>query len=919
MTQQRYIIGIDLGTTNSAVSYVDLADNTSLQPRIKIFKIPQLTAFGEVSRLSVLPSFLYLFESYDMDPESLSLPWDVDENQITGAFARDYGAKIPSRLVSSAKSWLCHDRIDRKAPVLPWGDGDHIKRVSPVEASASYLKHIRMAWNNRMQDDEDNYLENQMVIITVPASFDEIARDLTIEAAHLAGIPDITLLEEPLAAFYSWLIRHENDWNEFIQPGQLILVCDSGGGTTDFTLITLREVDGSPRFERIAVGDHLILGGDNIDLTLARKVERNFGSKSLGLLNINRWQALCHQCRQAKEDILDGKSKSKVITLVGEGSKIIGGTLSASIDFDEIKNTVLNGFFPILSPETKPDEKERKGITEFGLPYEQEPAITKHLCIFLERHIKDVQTVIGRENPRPDLILFNGGTLKSKIVQERIKSAICHWFNEDNPDLVEILTNPDPSLAVAQGASYYGLVKTGQGVRVGSGSARAYYLGVATSDGGDAVCIVERGLEEGSVVKLKDKSFEVLTNQPVNFDLYSSSFRAGDLAGDLVKIDGSLTPLPVLKTVIKYGKKAGQTVLPIQIEVDYTELGTLALWCCSAKTNHRWQLQFELRGRNINLQVANKEVFEESLIDEVRLKIQEVFSAEFSGNPEELVKIITNVVERPRKRWPLSFLRAVIDELFRLKSGRKISPSHESRWLNLTGYCLRPGFGDALDDHRIGNLWKLHKPGPVFNKNSQVRPEWWILWRRVAGGLSAGQQRQFAQELNSILKSKKKGPRISPQERIEIWMTLANMERLIIKDKIELGRILLDEIRPKKCKPQHWWALSRIGAREPLYGPIDRVISPQIIDEWIDIILSRIWRNLKPVGITLAQMARLTGDRKRDLEQNTLNRVIDWLNRHDVAESQIKCLKEVIPISRKEEDVIFGESLPSGIILSKPD
>ncbi len=923
LLDKRFIIGIDLGTTNSAVSYVDLQKDSAKKPIIKIFKIPQLTGPGEFSGLPVLPSFLYVPGSYDISREAISIPWESSDNNFVGAFARDHGAKVPARLVSSAKSWLCHSNVDRKARILPWGAGDDVYKVSPVEATASFLQHIKKAWNSTKGDDEELYLENQIIIITVPASFDEVARDLTVEAASMAGLSNVTLLEEPLAAFYSWLIRHEHHWSEFVKPNELILVCDVGGGTTDFTLITLREVDGSPRFERIAVGDHLILGGDNVDLALARRIEMRFGKKKPSL-NGDRWKALCHQCRQAKEVILDGKEESKKITLMGVGTKLIAGTISADLERKEVEETVVEGFFPLADRKNSKKRIARKGITEFGLPYEQEPAITRHLGWFLDQHKEDVKKVLNKDHHAPDLILFNGGSLKPAIIQERVRSAIRHWFKEEDTSLPRVLENPDPDLSVALGASYYGLVKIGRGVRVGSGSARAYYLGVAkgkdeiqNSDKRNAICLVERGLEEGTNIELKDKRFEVLTNQPVSFDVYSSSFRSGDRCGDLVKIDDSLTSLPPIQTVVQFGKKGVKTSIPVQIEASYTEMGTLALWCRSLVSNHRWQLQFQLRDVSAPADVLDREVFEESIVEDVRSKVHKVLSQRVESSLlDSLVKDITKIVGRSKEKWPLGFIRNISDELLKLINTRKFGPEHESRWLNLTGFCMRPGFGDGFDDHRIKKIWKIHKEGPIYTKNAQVRTEWWIMWRRVAGGLKPGQQRQFLQDLTPVIMPKKgTKSKIPPQEGLEIWMAVANMERLLVKDKVKLGRMLLSEIKPKKCKPQHFWSLSRIGARELLYGPVDRVISADEVSSWIETILSQNWRNPKPVGSALAQLARKTGDRMRDLDSSTIDRVVDWMSEYDFFASHIRYLKDVIPMEKEEESAIFGESLPTGIIL----
>jgi len=883
-----YIIGIDLGTTNSALSYADLREKT---PQIRIFAIPQLTGAGEISALPVLPSFLYIPGKYET-----ALP----ENFV-GILARDYGAKIPSRLVSSAKSWLCHSNVDRHAKILPYGAGDEVFKVSPVQASAEYLKHLRMAWNTAQGDDEDLWLEHQTIIITVPASFDEVARDLTIEAANLAGLKRVTLIEEPLAAFYNWLIRHENCWGDFVKPGELILVCDVGGGTTDFTLISLRESDtGGPRFERIAVGEHLILGGDNMDLALARQVEIRFSDKKSSL-SADRWKSLCHQCRQAKELLLSQQIKSKKITLMGEGAKLIAKTLSATLTGKEAEKVIVEGFFPMVEPESAKIAPNRKGITEFGLPYQHEPAITRHLGQFLARH-----------HAKPDLILFNGGALKPLVIQERIRAAIRYWFKENDERIPRVLENPDPDLAVALGASYYGLVKTGRGVKVGSGSARSFYLGIEARGQKAALCLIERGLDEGSHIELADKQFEVIANQPVSFDVYSSSFRSGDRCGDLIDIDDSLTALPPIRTMVQFGKKGTQTRIPAQIEAEYSEVGTLALWCKSGISEHRWRLQFQLRGNDGAAAVPAQDMIEDSMAKAACLKVRLMFSDAGMNCSDTLVKEIAALAEMPKEKWSLGFIRSLSDELIAAIDARKMKPDMESLWLNLSGFCLRPGFGDGFDEHRLKSAWKIYKPGPVYANNARVRSEWWIFWRRVAGGLNSGQQRQFIQDLSSAIISGK--GKIAPQERIEIWMAVANMERLLAKDKVIWGRKLLSEISPKKCRPQQFWALSRIGARELLYGSADRVIPPHEAASWIEAILSQDWHEIKPVGAALSLMGRKTGDRMRDIEDALRERIIIWLEQHDL-NSHVRFLKEAVSMEMPEQNAMFGESLPSGIVL----
>ncbi|GBC61076.1 molecular chaperone DnaK [Desulfonema ishimotonii] len=608
---------------------------------------------------------------------------------------------------------------------------------------------------------------------------------------------------------------------------------------------------------------------------------------------------------------------------MGKGKKLIAGTLSAELNRQDIEDALLEGFFPIASPQDKKREDLRKGITEFGLPYESEPAITRHMGWFLEQHRADVKQILGRENPSPDLVLFNGGSLKAGVVQERIREALRQWFGIPDERLPRVLENPDPDLAVALGASYYGLVKIGQGVRVGSGSPRSYYLGVTTRDqalsdnGKQAICLVERGLDEGSPIELADKKFEVLTNQPVSFDIYSSSFRSGDRSGDLVTVDDSLSALPPIQTVVRFGKKGQQTRIPVQIEARYTEMGTLALWCRSSVTDHRWQLQFQLRNTDTPADISDGDIFDATVPEAVCEKIGEAFSKQAESRClDGLVRSITAIVGRPREKWPLQLIRAIADELLKRIAARGLKSSTEARWLNLTGFCLRPGFGDGFDEHRVRKLWKIYKNGPIHASSPQVRSEWWIMWRRIAGGLKPGQQRQFIQDLSPVMLAKKGGgSRVSPQERLEVWMAVANMEKLLVKDKVKWGRQLLSELTPKKSTPQHFWALSRIGAREPLYGPVDRVIPPEEVTRWIQKLTGVSWASAKPVAAALAQMARKTGDRVRDPEAPVSEQVAEWMAENGFSTAYGRQIREVVPIEKQEENTIFGESLPSGIVL----
>jgi len=399
--QKRFIVGIDLGTTNSAVGYIDLHDVSPGSIEIKSFDIIQLASKGRLERLKTLPSFLYLPGKYEFERGVTALPWDEERDYAVGTFARDQGALVPGRLVSSAKSWLCHGGVDRDAPILPWGSAEDVEKISPITASARYIQHIREAWNYTMEA----RLEEQEVVLTVPASFDEVARELTLRAAREAGLENVTLLEEPLASFYSWLSQHEESWDKSIRPGQHLLVCDVGGGTTDFTLISCQEGDKGPRLERLAVGNHLLLGGDNIDLAIAALAEKKISQE----LDPARWQMLFHQCRQAKERLLSGNGVQKTsVRLAGRGRTLVGGTLVVELERGEVERTILEGFFPEVDMEqAAASPPQEKGLREMGLPFESDPAVTRHLARFISRQGQ------GR---LPDVILFNGGTLKPESI-----------------------------------------------------------------------------------------------------------------------------------------------------------------------------------------------------------------------------------------------------------------------------------------------------------------------------------------------------------------------------------------------------------------------------------------------------------------------------------------------------------------------
>jgi hypothetical protein len=938
----RYVIGIDLGTTNSALAYVDLNPQHGFPKdrSIRFFQIPQLVAPGEMAKRAVLPSFLYLPGPYELPPGSTALPWDRERNHVVGEFAREQGALVPGRLVSSAKSWLCHGGVDRTAPILPWGGADGVQKVSPVEASSRYLQHLREAWNEVAAEGREGYrLEEQLVILTVPASFDEVARELTVVAAREAGLARVVLLEEPLAAFYAWLSRHEADWQGEMEAGQLIWICDVGGGTTDFTVVGIREGEKGLRFDRLAVGEHLMLGGDNMDLTLGRHLERRLLGGA-GRLEPKRWHHLCHQCRKAKETLLDpsGKGSSMDITVVGSGGKLIAGTLRGTLVEEEVRRLIIDGFFPFVPLDATPEGGPRTGLTEWGLPYVKDPAVTRHMAAFWRRFQGLIAEETGREIPYPDFLLFNGGALAPASITERLTEVVQGWFQETAGKgwAPEELDNPHPELAVAVGAAYYGLVRLGEGVRVGAGSPRSFYVEVGMGEAETkenrrhAVCLVPRGTEEGSEMTLETPAFEVLANQPAAFQLMSSSTRLGDRLGDIVELDEEeLTIFPPIHTVLRYGKKGLARRLPVQLAAKLTEVGTLELWCRSQQSRHQWQLQFDVRreGEPGPAFEDAGETLERAAIEGASEKIRSAFEgAEGLKRPpaERLVKDLEELLEVHKEEWATPVIRELADSLFEVEKGRRLTPQHEARWFNLLGFCLRPGFGDPLDEWRMKEVWKVYLQGLHFPRQVSGRTEFWIFLRRVAGGLNAGRQWHVYQQVLPYLqpdgtrktKAGKFPKRMNAQETLELWMAMANFERLPAEAKVELGRVLLQRVS-RKTKPQELWALSRFGARSLFYGPLDRVIPREEATSWLESLLSSDLSPREAVGRALVQLSRLTGDRERDVSEQMRKKVAQWLEQLPGENHLLDALFQAEGVlSQQEKDWVFGESLPTGLLLS---
>lgn len=996
----RYCIGIDLGTTNTALAYVEM--RRGQEGKILSFPIPQLVAPGELGRRMLLPSFLYLAGEHDWPAGASALPWDTERRYVVGELAREQGARVPGRLVSSAKSWLCHAGVDRQAAILPWNGLPDVPRVSPVQASSRYLQHLVEAWNwTFAQQDADARLERQTVVLTIPASFDEMARQLTLEAARLAGLENVILLEEPQAAFYAWMAAGQCEifahgesvalrrTEEALQPGMWCVVIDVGGGTTDFTLIEAVEHHGELGLVRQAVGDHLLLGGDNMDLALARYVEQKLNLA--GKLDAVAFFQLAQACRRAKELLLGEQAPQAVpVTVIGRGRAVVGSTFTTTLTSEEIADVLLQGFFPFSSFDTGPHMGTRLGLHEMGLPYVSDPAIPRHLAAFL-------RTFAG-DRP-PDAVLFNGGVFQSARLRQRLLAVMQPWYNSaDRAWQPRVLTNPSLDLAVAWGAAYYGWLRHSGGQRIRSGLARSYYLGVAAGEGNGGkespsgtpadtsdetvtvLCVAPRQLEEGNEIRLDKPEMLLALGQPVQFPLFASAVRSQDQPGQILRLPRRhLQALPALSTVLKGGKRSGAREIPVAVTARLTEIGTLELALASGLGEQRWKLEFPLRQLASPRPVESSsslpdqdaeasagkehisETWPQELLESAGQLIREAFAANASDAVLQLPKRLEEVLHTPRDHWPIALCRQLWPFLAECASQRWRSPTHVARWYHLVGFCLRPGFGESLDSHRVEHLWKLltvpgKSGGTASLRGSDGGAEYWILWRRVAGGLAPSLQQAIFDRLRPfLLPQKGKSPpyRPNPHEWAEMWRAAASLERLPPASKQALGETLLRQLRRRPWPTHLFWSLARLGSRQPLYGPWNTVLPAELVATWLRELLA-----LEPILATgarqlpiskpdadagesmprntqqpqpevslhelrdwlfcLTQLARRTGIRTLDIEESLRQEVLARLEQFAAPPDGCQAVREGGQRAVHEAGRLFGESLPLGLRLAGP-
>ncbi len=948
-----YIVGIDLGTTHTVVAYAPRKGARGGVPAVQLLEIEQLVAPGEVAALPLLPSVRYHPAPGELAAGELQLPWTpaaeaAQAPAVIGRLARKLGAQVPGRMVASAKSWLSHTAVDRLAPILPWGAPPDVPKVSPVQASASYLAHVRAAWDAKFPK---HPLAQQDIVLTVPASFDEGARTLVVTAAREAGLPQLRLLEEPQAAFYDWLFRHRSTLKKELTTTRLILVVDVGGGTTDLSLIKVEMVEGEPVLTRIGVGNHLMLGGDNMDLAMAHGVESrlNGTSPSAARLSASALAQLLERCRAAKEQLLalDAPEQTQ-ITLLGSGSRLIGSSRSVTLLRQEVEQLIVDGFFPQVAA-SDCAKQGRGGIVEFGLPFARDPAITRHIADFLRQHASQM----------PDALLLNGGVFRAHALAWRLQNLLESWRGAP----LQLLHNDNPDVAVARGAVAYALSQQGFAPKIGGGSARSYFLLLDDATGKKSqprgICILPRGSEPGQETLLAGRTFALRLGQPVRFHLLSTTTDGANHAphglGELIDLDlDSFVRLPPIAMVLEAAPADstcatalnGKKELPVQLSTALTEVGTLEMHCVSlADPAQRWRLEFDLRQQPGEGALAADATDGKASGSHPRAaqaieKIERIFGASAKGvTPKDVTQLRAGLDQLlgEREQWPTPLLRQLFDALWQRAKGRRRSAEHERVWLNLAGFCLRPGCGDPLDGWRVQQLWSQYPLGVQHSKDKQVSAEWWTLWRRVAGGLGAPEQLRLLDAFAFNLHMQEHGAEKTDDEALaskpvkgsedDMLRLGAALERIPVDYKAEIGHWLLDRFHKTQAKQAHsggkagahesryLWALGRLGARQPFYGNSHDVVPLEVASSWVETLLSLDWKRVEPAAFAATHLARVTGDRARDLSLDLREKIIPRLAAIHAPAIWSRMVREHVQLDESTQQRMFGESLPPGLKL----
>jgi hypothetical protein len=936
----RYIVGIDLGTSSCSLAYFD---THCPEKGLQIMPIAQWVGSGQLGELPLLPSFCYFLEKHEIKNQQFALCQFVAAPEgspyLVGSFARTQASSVPDRVAHAAKSWLCHGGVDRRNNILPWHSESILgeKRISPVFASSLYLQHLRLVWNQRIAaHDPVQLLEEQQIVITVPASFDEIASALTLDAAEMAGLPrrNLRLLEEPQAAWYFW--QYSNSGNTLIapeklqqllrvQPGQeqLVLVCDIGGGTTDFSLLKVAAADASSlEIRRVEVSTHILLGGDNFDLALSYFVESRAKEQGLRSLSRRQWAKLLGDARWLKEKAFAAAAAGEArdyplhLAIAPDGARLLGQGATLSLSQGEIVDLIVEGFFPLCAKDA-PLREKASSLKEWGLPHPQESAITRHLADFLK----------GRS---VDGVLCTGGSLLPQLLRERLFAQIAAW-QEKRPLLLE---NSDYELSVCAGAAVYGACLRHQEGQVASGYPRSLYLAVAAK--GEAkqslVCIVPRGFSGEETLRIDQVPLQALVGQAVAFTLWASPQRA-DKAGAVLNHQGDdVLPLPPLCTVLQLPgaspRKTGQ-LLKVQLEVNLSATGLLTIYCVGAgEAELRWPLTFNVQEAGFSRRTSSSEERDEkhdstssnaesSDLHQVGQRLAALFGKRDGSTGNEVKsKLVWQFLESTlggdKYTWDLQLLRRLWDLIKEGETRRGRSREHEALWLSLAGFCLRPGYGLEDDSFRMDRLWQAYgRGGPFFPQEKRVEDQWWIMWRRTAGGLDRERQEKLCNKVFPQLRSGQASP--------EVILLLGALERVEMQKRLRLAEILLEQVTAGKSKflEQKMWALTRIASRRPLYAGADTIVPPAYVERWC-VQLADMPSTLLPAPLFVAFAAaagRKLDDRNFDISEESREQFIAALTRARASAGQIKQVAQYCAVDKGSYEQLFGEQLPPGIVL----
>lgn len=924
LTIPEYFIGVDLGTTNIVVCY---ADNKANSP-LKQLAIPQLVAAGQVSSLPMLAASRYHYLQ-ELDHDKLILPWAIDAINsslppaIIGKWAAELGASVPTRLISSAKSWLSHEQASEGQIRLPIEPDPQISTCTPLEVTAGYLAYIQAAWDFQFPDAK---FSRQEIVITVPASFDDVARSLTIEAIKQIGVSQFKLLEEPQAAFYCWLA--DKNLKE-LDNKQNVFICDVGGGTCDFTLISLNDsanekADTSPEpaianLKRIGVGEHLMLGGDNMDLALAVKVQQKLGSAGSGIKTMLQ---LLPQCQRAKERLLAQDSPEEVkIQVSGSGSNLLGSIKQSRLTRNEVENMLVEGFFPLVSLNVKPRTR-KTALTKIGLPYPSDPSITAHISAFFQMHQRLLENTHQFESSETHLIadvwLLNGGAFSSEKLKQRLMEQVAQWSDEP----IIWLENADHQSAVAFGATYYArtsytqkmLVKhnlaNGKENRPGliqSAASRHYFVKVSSAQGDKAVNILPKNTPLHQRLTIPDQSFDLQRGKAVQFTVCSSLSDNDYLLGDKIDWHEKLHVLPPLTAKIE-----GEGQLPVKLISELDELGVLKLELLHQPTKQSWQLDFNLRKNHQSLDLA--------ITPEIKRAIDAImhwFGNASSDIPKEPLRKTLERSLGKRDSWSGAVARHLFDQLMALAKKRRRSIQHERTWLNIAGFCLRPGIGFAGDPMRIANIWPLFEQGVQFVQHDEVWVQWWAFWRRAATGLTAEQQEQIFIQVEHVLQQK---PRTQSSK---VKLRAAKEEKLRLigaleKLSVEAKRDILDHIAPhltdSRLASVYSWCAGKLLNRRLIAVSSKYVMPTEDAEIVLEYLLSMDWNKYKDLAFIAFSAARKTSNSALNVNQQVFIKVENALAK--TKSRYFPMLSKVHNLADDQTQLYWGDTLPSGLTIS---